>query len=344
MTDRAIRQYAKKNYLHGKTRQETLDELTKVSHRTTTYLEKKIHAIPSMREVRKLAKQCFLDGKSKKETFEELKTVTYRSTADIEKVIDNTFVKFVPKENNVSDYITDNNEQDCTELMRTVKSLLIRLLYLGLCLIPVFIFADSKVEIKLITLPFLLTGIFQVIIIIGLFMDIVAETEFSWLEKFWIASFIVAFIIFLLQLKNQENTIDETKLVWTARAVGFGLATTLTIIIKIIRQSVCSEYNGNYIVLFVVLFFLSSVLFMHVNYQYADNVKTCETYAINNKRSVGRTPVYVINVTFDDATEKEFSVGKRRYDTFNKGDTVEICIAKGLFGFDFASDFNKINQ
>ena len=48
MTDRAIRQYAKKNYLHGKTRQETLDELTKVSHRTTTYLEKKIHAIPSI--------------------------------------------------------------------------------------------------------------------------------------------------------------------------------------------------------------------------------------------------------------------------------------------------------
>jgi len=89
MTEKEIRKFAKQNYLHGKTKQETIEELKKISYRTPTFLEKSIQTIPSLKEVKKLAKQCIQNGKSKKETVEELKKTTYWSTADLEKVIEN---------------------------------------------------------------------------------------------------------------------------------------------------------------------------------------------------------------------------------------------------------------
>ena len=160
-----------------------------------------------------------------------------------------------------------------------------------------------------------------------------------------IALFLVSFILFLIQSTNLENTINDAKLIRTACAVGIGLAIILTIISKIVRLSIYFEHNSMYIILFVGLFFFTSVLFGCINYLFADNKKVCETYTIIRKHSYGtRSKVYAIYVEFDDNTEREFSVGKKRYKNFNEGETVEICIAKGLFGFDFATDFNKTNK
>ena len=234
-----------------------------------------------------------------------------------------------------------------------IKTFLKRLLYIGFCLIPIIIFADNKGYIRFVSLPFLLIGTYQLIMIIALSIHTIdnlfsSKHEFektSSFERCMIAIFIVCFILFFVQSINLGNTIDVTKLIWTACAVGIGFAITLVIILKTIRQSVYVENNARYIALFVGLFFLTSVLFGFINYHYADNKKACKTYTIIRKDSYGiRRTEYFIYVKFDDNTEKEFSIGKKRYNNFEKGETVEICIVKGLFGFDFAADFNKTSK
>ena len=200
-----------------------------------------------------------------------------------------------------------------------IKTFLKRLLYIGLCLIPISIFASSKGNIRLVSLPILLIGVYQLIMIIALSMHIIEvlfppKHEFeksNSFQRFIFALFVVSFILFLIQVTNFENTINETKLIWTACAVGIGLAITLTIILKTIRQSIYFENNATYIALFVGLFFLISALFGFINYHFADNEKACKTHTIIRKDSYGiRSTSYFIYVKFDDNPEKEFSVGK----------------------------------
>ena len=234
-----------------------------------------------------------------------------------------------------------------------IKTFLKRLLYIGLCLIPIFIFVNNKGNIRLVSLPILLIGIYQLIMIIALSLHIIEnlfppkhESEKSnSFERVIIALFVVSLFLFLIQVTNLENTINDTKLIWTACAVGIGLAIILTILLKTIMHSICFVNNATYLALFVGLFFLLSLLFGFINYHFPDYKKACKTHTIIRKDSYGiRSTSYFIYVKLDDNTEKEFSIGKKRYNNFNKGETVEICIAKGLFGFNFATDFNKINE
>ena len=234
-----------------------------------------------------------------------------------------------------------------------IKTFLKRLLYIGLCLIPIFVLANNKGNIRLVSLPILLIGIYQLIMIIALSLHIIEKLfspkqeleKSNSFERFMFALFVVGVIFIFVQITNFDNTINGTKLIWTACAVGIGLAITLTIILKIIRHLIFFESNARYIVLFVGLSFLISVLFGFINYHYAENKTNCKTYTIIRKDSYGiRATSYFIYVKLDGDTEKEFSIGKKRYNNFNKDETVEICIAKGLFGFDFAADFNKTNK
>ena len=48
MTEKEVRKFAKQNYLQGKTKQETFEELKKISYRSTEDLEKILQAIPSL--------------------------------------------------------------------------------------------------------------------------------------------------------------------------------------------------------------------------------------------------------------------------------------------------------
>ena len=101
MTEKEIRKFAKQNYLQGKTKQETFEELKRISYRTTAVLEKNIQSIPSLREVRKLARQSVRNGKTKQETFEELNTKCYRSTADLGKILQTFSFLYKSKEEEI---------------------------------------------------------------------------------------------------------------------------------------------------------------------------------------------------------------------------------------------------
>ena len=233
-----------------------------------------------------------------------------------------------------------------------IKIFLKRLLYIGLCLIPMFVFDGCKGNIRFVSLPFLLIGIYQLVRITTLSMHIIEELCSSIKRKFvetkWFMPAIMLVLLFLVGIiflsargEYINNTINVSKLTWIVFAFGIGLAVPLTFII---RKFVYLD-NIDYIILFVMLFLLSSVLFGFINYHYADNKKDCKTYTIIRKDIWGvKTTSYLIFVNFDDNTEKHFSVGKKRYNNFNEGETVEICFKKGLFGFDFASDFNKTNN
>ena len=140
---------------------------------------------------------------------------------------------------------------------------------------------------------------------------------------------------------NGDNTINGTKLLWNASIIGIVVAITLTIILKIIKPFAYFVSNANYICLFFGIFFLITALFCFINYHYADNQKVyCKTYTVIRKGNY-RGGGDFIDVKLDDNTEKRFSIGKKRNNSFKVGETVEVCIVKGLFGHDFATKFNK---
>ena len=234
-----------------------------------------------------------------------------------------------------------------------IKTFCKRLLYIGICLLPIIVFVGSKGNIRFISFPFILIVIYQLIMIIALSLHMIEEffpSKFAESDKSTpfgrviFALFSVAAICMLFASTNGDNTINGTKLLWNASIIGIGVAITLTITLKVIKPFAYFVSNANYICLFFGLFFLTTALFCFINYHYADNEKVyCKTYTIIRKGNY-RDGGDFIEVKLDDNTDKRFSIGKKRNNSFKVGETVEVRIVKGLFSFDFATDFNKIDN
>lgn len=236
-----------------------------------------------------------------------------------------------------------------------------RLLYIGICIIPIIIFADDKGTFRLVPLPFFLFGMYQLIQIIGLSQLIVDdffppktlyEKTTKPFDKFiYYFSFILFFIgliSLIFEIRNFDNTINGTKLFWTAGLIGIAIAIIVTIILKLTRPSVYYESKRRYTVhfgFFVGLFLLSTSLTSFVNHHFADNIKICKKYIIERKStSSGRRTEYFLYLKIDNNNEERFSVGKTRYENYEEGEEIELCMVKGKFGFNYVKEFNKVNK
>lgn len=236
-----------------------------------------------------------------------------------------------------------------------------RLFYIGLCIIPIIIFADNKGTSRLIPLPFFLFGIYQLIQIIGLLQLIIDdffppktlyEKTTKSFDKFvyYFSStlFFIGLICLIFEIKKFDNTINGTKLFWIAGFIGIGIAFILTIIVKITKPSVYYESKRRFTVhfgLFLGLFFITTALTGFINHHFADNIKVCKKYIVEKKStSSGRSTEYYLFLTIQDNNQERFSVGKKRYDNFEEGEEIELCMLKGKFGFNFITEFNKIDK
>lgn len=236
-----------------------------------------------------------------------------------------------------------------------------RLLYIGLCIITISIFADEKGTYNLVLLPFFLTALWNLIMIIRRSQHIIdafsppktqVEKTVKPFDQF-VSSlssilFIVGLISQMLENRNFDNTIHGTKLFWTAGLIGIGLAMLLTIILKTTHPSVYYESKRRYTVhfgVFLGLFLLTTATAGFINHHFADKNKVCKSYTIIRKEtSGGKTKEYYINLKIDDNNEERFSVGKTRFERFNEGEEIELCTVNGKFGFDFVTDFNKLEK
>lgn len=234
-------------------------------------------------------------------------------------------------------------------------------MYIGLCIILFFTFANDKGISRLVALPFFLIGMYQLIYIARHSLQIIdnsfpPKTKYEEKTKpfdkfmYYFSSTLlfISLICFIFGGSQYDMTIHGVKLFWIAGAIGIAVAVVVTIILKITAPSVYYDSERRYVVhsgLFVGLFLLAAIIGGFTNRFYADNTKICKSHTIIKKEiSGGRSTSYFIYLKFDDNYEERFSIGMRAYDNFNEGEEIEVCIVKGLFGYDYITNFKKIRD
>jgi hypothetical protein len=255
-------------------------------------------------------------------------------------------------------FIKQNNTNHISEIRKDFYK---RLFYIGLCVIPVIIFADDKGTFRLVPLPFFLIGMYQLIQIITR-SQLIADNFFppktlyekttkpfdKFVYYFATTFFFTGLICQIFEIRNFDNTINGTKLFWTAGFIGIAIAIVLTGVLKLKFPSVYYESKRRFTVhfgLFLGCFLLVPAVVGFINHHYADNNKICKTYMIKRKGISGsRSKEYFIHLTLENNKEERFSIGKTRYENFNEGEEIELCMMQGKFGFDYVTEFNKTNQ
>ncbi len=129
-----------------------------------------------------------------------------------------------------------------------------KLLYIGICIIPILIFGDNNDEFRLVPLPFFFFGMYQLLQIIALSQLIVDdffppkinyESKTKSFDKFVYYSSNTLFFIGLLSqlftIRNIDNTINGIQLFWTGGSIGIIIAIILTAILKTKSPSVYYE-------------------------------------------------------------------------------------------------------
>lgn len=234
-----------------------------------------------------------------------------------------------------------------------------RLLYIGICIIPIIIFAENKDEFRLVPLPFFLFGMYQLILIVGQSQFIIDDffPPKSYHEKttksfdkfiyyFATTLFFIGLITLIFEIRNYDNTINGTKLFWTAGFVGVVIAIIITFILKFFQPSVYYESKRRYTVcfgLFIGFFLLATAIAGFVNHHFADQSISCKSYTIIRKSTSGsRSKEYFLFLIINNNNEERFSVGKTRYNNFEEGEQIELCMLKGKLGFDYVTEFNKV--
>lgn len=239
-----------------------------------------------------------------------------------------------------------------------------RVFYIVLCIIPIIIFADDKGTFRLVPLPFLIIGMYQLIMIVGLSQSIIDEffppkTYFehkskpidSFVYYFSTVLFFVGLVSLLFEIKNFDNTIQGTHLFWKAGGIGIGLALVVTLLLKAITPSVYYESKRRFTVyfgLFIGLFLLTTATTGFINHHFAEKHKLYKKYLISSKGNSGslrsRSKEYFINLKIDAYTEERFTIEKSLYDEFSEGEEIVLCLVKGKFGYDYVTEFTKIEN
>ncbi|MBB4804586.1 putative membrane protein [Flavobacterium nitrogenifigens] len=236
-----------------------------------------------------------------------------------------------------------------------------KIIIIGLCIIPIVLFADNKGTFRLLPLPFFLYGMYQLMQIVAiskLIIDDFFPPKISYekntkpIDKlvyyFSTTLFFISLISLLFEIRNFDNTIQGTKLFWTAGVFGILVAIITTTILKLTNPSVYYESKRRYTVhlgLFIGFFLISTALASFVNHYFANPTTFYKNYKIESKSiSGGRSTEYFFYLKMENGNEERFSVGKTRYNDFNEGEEIKLCLLKGKLGFDYVTGFKKIKQ
>jgi hypothetical protein len=236
-----------------------------------------------------------------------------------------------------------------------------RLLYIGLCIIPLVLFGDEKGSLRLVPLPFFLIGMYNLLLIISLsqliiddffppkvLFEKVAKPFDKFIYYFSFALFFISLVFLILEIRKIDNTINGTQLFWRAGFVGIALAILVTIILKITNPSVYFESKRRYVVhfgIFVGLFLLTSATANFINHFYAKTDEFCKNYTILEKGTSGsRSKAHFIRIITENNIEERFSIQKALYNELTEGSEIEICMIKGKLGYEYATKFNKLKN
>lgn len=153
-----------------------------------------------------------------------------------------------------------------------------------------------------------------------------------------------AFLIF--EGRRIDNTLNGMKLFWIAGFSGIGIATILTIILKMTNPSVYYESKRRFAVnfgLFVGFFLLLPAAASFVNHYFADDIVICKSYLVERKNTGGRGSSWLY-LKLENGDKERFHVSREFYDKVSEGGQVKLCTKKGKLGFDFVTDFKTVDD
>jgi hypothetical protein len=157
------------------------------------------------------------------------------------------------------------------------------------------------------------------------------------------ALFFIGLCSLIFEIRNFDNTINGTRLFWTAGFVGIGLALVITLALKFFQPSVYDESKRRYTVhfgLFIGSFLFTTALAGFVNHRFAEPTYICKTYQIKRKdTSSSRSKEYFIFLIMDGNKAERFSIDQTLYDLCNKGEQMKLCMFKGTLGFYYVTEF-----
>jgi len=235
-----------------------------------------------------------------------------------------------------------------------------RLIYIGLCAVPLWILANEKPPLSYLALLFFLIGMINFLAIVQLSQFIVDDffPPKTYFEKttqpfdhfmyyFATGLFFVSIVFQIFEIRTIDNTLHGMKLFWSAGGFGIVIAIILTVILKKIQPSVYFESKRRYTVhfgLFVGLFLTVSATASFVNHNFADNKEICNEYKIVRKsQSGGKNRSSFIFVNIDNLSEERFDISRAFYNKINEGQIINIYTIKGKLGFEFVTNFKTIN-
>lgn len=236
-----------------------------------------------------------------------------------------------------------------------------RLLYIGICIIPILIFANNKDEFRLVPLPFFLFGMYQLILIVGQSQLIVDdffppktydEKTTKLIDKFIyyfsMTLFFGGLVFEIFEIRVIDNTINGTTFFWKSAFIGLAIAALLTIILKLTNSSVYDESSRRYSVhfgLFIGFFLFVPAIASYINHTYSENNENCKAYEIVRKSTGGkRNKSSWLFLKIDYNSEERFDVSRSFYDKVSEGGQVKLCTKKGKLGYEVVESFKRIDK
>jgi len=252
------------------------------------------------------------------------------------------------------------NSNENKEISDIRKDFYKRIFYIQLCLIPIVLFFDYDGAYRLIHLPFILFGVYQLIMIIRRSQLIIDDffhpktsqkKKHTTFEKFiYYFSSTLLFIglwFLIFEINNFDNTINGLQLFWTAGLIGVGIAIIMTIILKLTKPEIYNKSklrNTVHIGLFGGLFLLSAALLGFINHHFAYPKTYCIKYILEKKSIDGEGDSFFFFIRMRNGKVERFTVWEEKYYDFVAGEEILLCMYKGKLGFYYVNNFIKINE
>ena len=249
-----------------------------------------------------------------------------------------------------------NHNQEFDSSIR--KNFYKRLLYIVLCAIPIWIWADEKPPLSYVVLLLFLFGMYQIITIVYLSQLIIdsffppvttMETKTRLFDRFlyyFSSGFFFTGLVFLLfELQHLENTLSGTNLFWKAGFTGIAVASVITIILKKLTPTVYFESKRRYTVhfgLFIGGLLWSASAGSFVNHFYAEPSISTKEFVLKRKSTGGkRNASHWLFLQTKPLSEERFEVTESFFETVEEGQTVLLDIQKGKLEYDVIVAFRK---
>lgn len=241
---------------------------------------------------------------------------------------------------------------------QTKKDFFRRLLYIGICAIPIYLLRNEDGPLRFLVLGFFLFGMYQLLLMIALspltinafFPPKVLYEEKpkrfdTFMYYFSSAMFFVGLVCLIFEIRTIDNTINGIQLFWLSGLSGVVLAAVVTLLLKLFHPSVYYESKRRYMVhsgLFLGFFLFMAATASFVNRTFAEKEEVCVAYEIIRKGTSSSrrgSKEYFIFLNVPSNKEERFAIDKALHQQLSEGGYVELCKVKGTLGFDFVTGF-----